>query len=506
MTTHAYHQTKRQGIGNTITALLAFVLVLSNVLLPRAVYGNTPEAHEVVLSADVAENRLLTSARALDLPASNYTYAPPAQVEPLDESKSILSPAAYLIYLLDFVSRSIEPIPNRSAPALDSLASFEALFKQDFSALLASDANNDPVSYVECTNVILETLIAELDGYNTEQARPPIPQGPDLDAPGVMPSIPMEPAHDAEGANSSIPMGPAVESIETTSAATEEPTPAPTVVAANAEALDTQPGTTRFRCGSLVNPALLDAIYAQLQSIENLAITSSATPNNALGPQLFVDLFDAYVQELDTTRAQVRLVMSGTETLQNSLVDDLHLPNRAALQRINVADATITGTGYSSIVALQDLLWDVKWAEAELAIRGEQQADLRDSIYRQFRTDYRAFQQAEMTRILQELILLIDPESATFDQELTQKQTDARTCVVQGGDACPPDSAYSQNPPRMLRELLTHESQYLVPESDRSYMFPLEGSLRDLDQEAQKELLITEFFYTGHLYHRTHCH
>ncbi len=79
MTTHVYHRTKRHRIGNTITALLTFVLVASNVLLPRSVYGNTTEAHEVVLPAGAPENRLLTSARALELPASTYDYAPPAQ-------------------------------------------------------------------------------------------------------------------------------------------------------------------------------------------------------------------------------------------------------------------------------------------------------------------------------------------------------------------------------------------------------------------------------------------
>ncbi|MCB0188958.1 MAG: LamG domain-containing protein, partial [Caldilineaceae bacterium] len=408
------------------------------------------------------------------------------EITELFGAKSILSPAAYLIYLLDFVSRSIEPVEDAAdsnTPALNSLAGFRQLFKQDFSTLLATEANNDPVSYVECTNVILETLIAELDGYSTEQARPPIPQGP---------------AHDAEGVTSPIPAGPAVESAETNPSATEQPTPVPTVVAASAEteALDTQPGTTRSRCGSPVNPALLDAIYAQFQSVQDPAVISSATSNNVLGPQLFVDLFDAYVQQLDTTRAQVRLVMSGTETLQNNLVGELHLPNRAALQQINLGDATITGTGYSSIVALPDLLWDVKWAEAEAATRGEQQADLRDTMYRQFRTDYRAFQQDEITRVLQELIQSIDANSATRDQELAQKQTDARTCVLQGGEACPPNSTYSQNPLRMLRELLKHESQYLAPKSDRSYMFSLEGSLGDLNQ-AQEELIVSEFFTQG---------
>ncbi|MEZ4868081.1 MAG: LamG-like jellyroll fold domain-containing protein [Caldilineaceae bacterium] len=84
MTTHVYHRTKSQRIGNTITALLAFVLVLSNVLLPRAVYGNTTETHEVVLPAGAPENHLLTSARALELPASTHTYAPPAQDGSLD--------------------------------------------------------------------------------------------------------------------------------------------------------------------------------------------------------------------------------------------------------------------------------------------------------------------------------------------------------------------------------------------------------------------------------------
>ncbi|MCB9157640.1 MAG: hypothetical protein H6645_11055 [Caldilineaceae bacterium] len=66
MNTHAYHRKRRQRIGNAITALLMFVLVASNVLLPQVVYGNTAKIGEVVL----APGAPLAQDEPVDLPVA----------------------------------------------------------------------------------------------------------------------------------------------------------------------------------------------------------------------------------------------------------------------------------------------------------------------------------------------------------------------------------------------------------------------------------------------------
>lgn len=74
-----------------------------------------------------------------------------------DESNDIFSPAAYLLYLLDFIEKSF-------GSSLDDLQKINNRFKQKFEDLTISQDASQSKSYIQFTNDVLENLIAENAG------------------------------------------------------------------------------------------------------------------------------------------------------------------------------------------------------------------------------------------------------------------------------------------------------------------------------------------------------
>lgn len=189
-------------------------------------------------------------------------------------------------------------------------------------------------------------------------------------------------------------------------------------------------------------------------------------------PTVLVELFDALVRELGTTRREVHIIQMGGPGLkkafreQHDLIcdDGRHYIGdpTIAIEDLELIDKTDEAITISHVTELKNLLGWVYSAKARRALKQESIAEIAEQTRQEFEKRFRKVVEDEIDKTFLALKDAIDPSKypkdtredtrSKYDDELVKRQNDARSCV-RLGQSCPPNSTYANKPINPLLEL-----------------------------------------------------
>ena len=222
-------------------------------------------------------------------------------------------------------------------------------------------------------------------------------------------------------------------------------------------------------------------------------------------PNVLEDLFDSYVRELQTTRAEVQLVMRGSDNLKARFADQ-HATEVIDLPKI-AGPATSGNISLAHIADIKIVILESFRRQEEKALQEEFITKIIDATEREFRDAYRerrSFAVAEAFELLLPILegdpnsyppqfdravfepLSIGPGNSEeskdlFDQALFAARDAASECV-HTGLSCPDASPWNGLPINFIKELFRAYPQYVPTEYHPT------GSASDLPHAAFENL------------------
>jgi WD40 repeat protein len=382
-----------------------------------------------------------------------------------DTSTDLLSPAAYVLYLLDFMEKNLDQ-------KFDKLEKINQRFKQRFEDLAISQEANEKASYVEYTNEILENLIAELNGKNW----------------------PNQIGLPNENRNQAIYQYAGIKS------------PKPMLAGSG----DNNLFQTKI------------SIYEEFKS-------EKYKKEPGFNSDVLEELFDSYVREFGTSRDEVGFIRLGSNDLQQTFVleNGLRLMDLMLIDK-PMKSVTSKGVSYKDVYELKQALYAFFYRKLEEAVKSEFVSAIEDSNRIKFQRHFRKYKKKEAKKVFLNLIEPYEKKSSLekmpvktlpvlkapitrgqkiflkseeYDRMLAKKKGEARTCV-ELGKLCPKGSEYENNPINSVHELFqNHASDYPTfkggdsPGNKDRIQFA-KNKLKDLqkkiEERAYKELLEEE--------------
>lgn len=175
-----------------------------------------------------------------------------------------------------------------------------------------------------------------------------------------------------------------------------------------------------------------------------------------MNPRVLVDLFDAYIRELGTTRKDVQFILNGTEELQQKFASD-HDIKMTDLQTIA---REVSQIDTIDIYKIKQVLFRAMSKKVEKAVLQECVAETEEATRHQFHKLYYQYRDDEISQLIQSRLPPADskptkaPATTKFDSELLKLKGQARRCIELGQDLdCPASSSFKDNAINPIYEL-----------------------------------------------------
>lgn len=237
-------------------------------------------------------------------------------------------------------------------------------------------------------------------------------------------------------------------------------------------------------------------IYQTFWPISSTADAHPYHQEPGVNPRILVDLFDAYVRELRTTRQEVQFILKGTKELQNKFATDERDLQIADLQTIGVNDNQIDVV---SVHKVKQLLFRAISKKVEKAVRRECEAETEEATRQKFTRLYAEYRDAQVGKVLQSLLPTtprpIDPPATTqFDAKLYKLKGQARQCVELGQcEAASPFKGPINPVYELFRVFADKYKDYRAGTEPKDFAQNKLSELKeDLTKKAYKNLVSTE--------------